>query len=76
MDNNKNNQPKMPRFNMNWIYILIIVSLALFFLSDSGNALATASGSAMKQDATYTKFKEYVEKGYADKVEVTLRRRP
>ncbi len=70
MDNNKNNQPKMPRFNMNWIYILIIVSLALFFLSDSGNALATASGSAMKQDATYTKFKEYVEKGYADKVEV------
>ena len=60
----------MPRFNMNWIYILIIVSLALFFLSDSGNALATASGSAMKQDATYTKFKEYVEKGYADKVEV------
>ena len=74
MDNNKNNQPKMPRFNMNWIYILIIVSLALFFLSDSGNALATASGNAMKQDATYTKFKEYVEKGYADKVEVNTRR--
>ena len=77
MDKNKNNQfgkgnnqPKMPRFNMNWIYILIIVSLALFFLSDSGNALATASGNAMKQEATYTKFKEYVEKGYADKVEV------
>ena len=77
MDKNKNNQfgkgnnqPKMPRFNMNWIYILIIVSLGLFFLSDSGNALATASGNAMKQEATYTKFKEYVEKGYADKVEV------
>ena len=65
-----NNQPKMPRFNMNWIYILIIVSLALFFLSDGGNSLASASGNSMKQEATYTKFKEYVEKGYADKVEV------
>ena len=25
-----NNQPKMPKFNMNWIYILIIISLAIF----------------------------------------------
>ena len=65
-----NNQPKMPRFNMNWIYILIIVSLALFFLSDGGNSLASASGNSIKQEATYTKFKEYVEKGFADKVEV------
>ena len=70
MDNNRNmddgNQPKMPRFNMNWIYGIIIVALAFLFVTGGGNSLA--SGSANSQDATYTKFKEYVEKGYAKNV--------
>ena len=70
MDNkqplNNNKQPKMPKFNMNWIYGLIIMSLIMFFFMDGGKMLA---GSA-QQDATFTKFKEYVNKGYANNVVV------
>ena len=70
MDNkqplNNNKQPKMPKFNMNWIYGLIIMSLVMFFFMDGGKMLA---GSA-QQDATFTKFKEYVNKGYANNVVV------
>ena len=70
MDNkqplNNDKQPKMPKFNMNWIYGLIIMSLVMFFFMDGGKMLA---GSA-QQDATFTKFKEYVNKGYANNVVV------
>ena len=31
--NQDNNQPKMPKFNLNWIYGLIIVGLTIFFLT-------------------------------------------
>ena len=72
MDNNKkpvgDNQPKMPKFNMNWIYTIVILLLAVLFFSDGGNALLGEAAPA--QSATYTKFKTYVGKGYADKVVV------
>ena len=74
MDNNEkkrqndNNQPKMPKFNMNWIYTVILISLGILFITGGGDALAV--GSSAKQEATYTKFKEYVEKGYAKSVVV------
>ncbi len=68
--NNNDNQPKMPRFNMNWLYGIIIFSLLMLFFTDSGNSLATAAAGSARQEATYTKFKEYVGKGYAQKVEV------
>ena len=61
----------MPRFNMNWIYGLIILSLGLLFFTGGGNMMA---GSA-KQEATYTKFKEYVNKGYANNVVVNSEQR-
>ncbi len=61
----------MPRFNMNWIYGLIILSLGLLFFTGGGNMMA---GSA-KQEATYTKFKEYVDKGYANNVVVNSEQR-
>ena len=61
--NNGNEQPKMPKFNMNWIYTIIIMVLAILFFSDGGNAFL--GETAAKQEATYTKFKIYVEKGYA-----------
>ena len=40
--NNKNNPggpqpPKMPKFNMNWLYILIIVGLMVAYLSGGTN---------------------------------------
>ncbi len=60
--------PKMPRFNMGWLYMLILIALGIFFFTDSGNAVA--SGVTMKKEASYTKFKYYVGKGYADRVVV------
>ncbi len=73
MDNNnphsnKDNQPKMPRFNMNWIYIFVITALVVLFLTGGGDSLAKSAGTS--QEATYTDFKTYVEKGYADNVVV------
>ena len=73
MENGKNplggdNQPKMPRFNMNWIYTIVIVLLAVLFFSDGGNMIL--GGPAATQNATYTKFKTYVDKGYARSVVV------
>lgn len=72
MDNNRNqlgdNQPKMPKFNMNWIYTIVIVLLAVLIFSDGGDMLL--GGPSATQNATYTKFKMYVQKGYASSVVV------
>ena len=61
-NNNFNGQqpPKMPKFNMNWLYIIILVGLVFAFINGGGDMLG---GSATKE-ATYTQFKEYVNKGY------------
>lgn len=77
--NNFNNSgggkgPKMPRFNMNWLYTIILIALIALFFSGGGDALG---GSAAKE-ATYTEFKQYVDKGYvlsvvANKTESTLK---
>ena len=63
---NKDNQPKMPQFNMNWLYIFIAVALAFLFFTGGGDSLAKSAGAS--KDASYTDFKSYVEKGYADNV--------
>lgn len=57
------NTPKMPKFNMSWIYGAVIVGLLAvwFFGGDS------VTGSASKQ-VSYTVFKEYVNNGYASKI--------
>ena len=72
MANNRNqlgdNQPKMPKFNMNWIYTIVIVLLAVLIFSDGGDMLL--GGPSATQNATYTKFKMYVQKGYARSVVV------
>ena len=52
--------PKMPRFNMNWLYTIILIALIALFFSGGGDAIG---GSAAKE-ATYTEFKQYVDKGY------------
>ena len=62
------NQPKMPKFNMNWIYTIVIVLLAVLFFSDGGNMIL--GGPTATQNATYTKFKVYVDRGYARSVVV------
>ena len=61
----------MPRFNMNWIYGLIIIALGLFFFTGKGDMMA----GNVKQEATYTKFKEYVNKGYVNNVVVNSEQR-
>lgn len=68
------NGPKMPRFNMNWLYTFILIALMILFFTGGGDALG---GSAAKE-ATYTEFKQYVDKGYvlsvvANKTESTLK---
>ncbi len=65
--NQNDNQPKMPRFNMNWIYTLVIIALAILFFTGGGNALASGAG---QEKTTYTKFKKYVANGYATHVVV------
>lgn len=55
----------MPKFNMNWIYGLVIVGLlAVYFAGSDG-----AAGSASKS-VSYNVFKEYVKRGYASKIVV------
>ncbi len=63
-NNNGDNQPKMPKFNMNWIYILVLLTIIGVFMFGGGDAL----GGSSDQEATYTKFKEYIQKGYAKSV--------
>ena len=63
---NNNNPPKMPKFNMNWIYILALLALTsvYFFGGD------TTSGSSINKQTSYDQFKVYVQKGYAQKITV------
>ena len=55
--NNNNKQGpdmKMPKFNMNWIYLLMMVVLGVLYFT-SGNV-----NSSVNTDATYTQFKSMV----------------
>ena len=69
MDNkkipNSGGDPKMnmPRFNMNWIYAIAILALALLYLSSGG-----PSNSSIAKQATYSEFKAMVNRGYASKI--------
>ena len=67
MDNKQNNNkgdngPKMnmPRFNMNWIYIIAIVALGLLYFSSGG-----PTNSSIAKNASYSDFKSMVTHGYA-----------
>ena len=53
----------MPKFNINWLYTIIIIVLAVLFFSGGGEMGKTAS-----QEATYSDFKKFVANGYASKV--------
>lgn len=59
------NQPKMPQFNMSWLYGIIILVLAVFAFTGGGHTLI---GSGVSKDANYSDFKSYVEKGYASNI--------
>lgn len=50
----------MPKFNMNWIYGIIIIVLAYLFI--------TSNGSSSSKTVAYTKFEHYVMNGYATNI--------
>ena len=63
------NGPKMnmPRFNMNWIYFIAIMTLGMLYLTTSGDGVGASQAHT---ESTYTDFKGFVEHGYADKIVV------
>lgn len=63
MDNNTNKKPtktNMPKFNLNWLYMIIAMMLLGLYLTNE-------SGSASK-NIPYDEFQEYVRNGYISKV--------
>ena len=63
-NNDKGPDMKMPKFNMNWIYLLMMVVLGVLYFT-SGNV-----NSSVKTQASYTQFKTMVLKGYAKSIVV------
>ncbi|MDO5447395.1 MAG: ATP-dependent metallopeptidase FtsH/Yme1/Tma family protein, partial [Prevotellaceae bacterium] len=68
MDEQKNNNPNdnknnMPKFNLNWIYGIIVVILIFLWATNSQD-----SATGMQKSADYSDFKTFVTKGYANKV--------
>ena len=55
---------RMPKFNMNWIYILALFTIGVLYFT-SGN-----SNSSLRTEASYDQFKRMVVKGYASKIVV------
>ena len=64
---NKNDQnPKMnmPKFNMNWIYMFVIITLVALYFGSGTNS------SSVTTETSYSQFKVMVQKGYASKIVV------
>ncbi|MBQ0074844.1 MAG: ATP-dependent zinc metalloprotease FtsH [Prevotella sp.] len=56
----------MPRFNVSWIYFIILVILGIMFFTDGGKTI----GEGTSRRASYSNFKVYVDRGYAQRVVV------
>ena len=55
---------RMPKFNMNWIYILALFVIGVLYFTN-GN-----TNSSVRTEASYDQFKKMVLKGYASKIVV------
>jgi cell division protease FtsH len=60
MSNESKKKTNMPRFNMNWIYLVIILVLVTLYF--------TGTDTQVKKVINYSEFKTYVEKGYVNRV--------
>ena len=61
MDNKKKpNKVNIPKFNLNWLYAIIIMMFAALYFSNQGGVST--------KNINYTDFREYLSKGYAEKV--------
>ena len=58
----------MPRFNMNWIYLIAIATLAFFYFTNEGSGVQQPRSS--QKEASYDEFKARVDSGYASKIVV------
>lgn len=56
-------QMNMPKFNLNWVYAIIIGVLAVLFFTGKGR-------NSINKEVDYTTFKTYITKGYAKSLEV------
>lgn len=56
--------PKMPRFNLNWIYILIIGALAIMLYQGNSNP------GSFDKEVSYSEIKNYIAKGYTKELVV------
>lgn len=56
--------PKMPRFNLNWVYIIVIALLAIMLWQGNENP------GSYDKTVSYSEVKEYIKKGYATSVTV------
>ena len=62
----QNNKPQqqMPRFNMNWIYGIVIISLIVLYFTQG------QTKSSINTQVSYSDFKVMVDKGYAKEIVV------
>ena len=58
----------MPQFNMNWIYLLVILALTFFYFSGENSVLQQPSAS--QKTASYDEFRSYIDGGYASRVTI------
>ena len=70
MQQQNDKQPKMPKFNTNWLLLLILITLAVTFFTGN-NSLTKGSSAVVTKD--YTTFLSYVDSGYAARVVVNKR---
>ena len=61
-------KPKMPRFNLTWLYVVIAIVLGVLMLNKSGSPLSEGRGMSRRVD--YTQFQKYVAEGYASRIVV------
>lgn len=59
----QDNKPKKPRFNMNWLYISVLVLLLAMWFSSDGE-----TKGSMSKPVGYSEFQQMVTKGYASKI--------
>ena len=66
MNDNQKKEPNMnmPRFNISWLYVLVIIGIAIAMFTQGG------SSSSVNIKRTYTQFQTMVMKGYAQKIVV------
>ena len=61
---NKGPQMNMPRFNMNWIYGIVIITLIALYMTQGRES------SSVTTQTSYSEFKALVMKGYASEIVV------